>query len=116
MANYSFKNPPDVPDGTTIAGFNLTQAVPHTKIYKSKIGLIFRNCNLINCDIPSGSVIEHCIQLQISFCSWVHPGWYEMGYISLCPVDCSHRTTVDIITIDGLVVTNNNIYEDKGVD
>ena len=116
MPNYSFKQPPDVPDGSVIEGFNLVQGIPHTKIYEGKTGLTFRNCNLTNCDVPIDSVVESCLRVQVSFCSHNFPSWLENGYIPECVRDCIHKTIVDTVTVDGVVVDTNYTYEDKAVE
>lgn len=113
--NYSFKQPPDVPNGSVIEGHNLTQGVPHTKIYEGKTGLTFRNCNLVNCDVPAGSVVESCNKSQVSFCAHLHDSWLEKGYIPSEVTLCSHLVTTDVITIDGVAVDTNYTYEDKAV-
>jgi hypothetical protein len=116
VGNYSFKTTglPEPVNGV-VEGHNFTQGAPHTAIYTGQTGLTFRNCNLLNCDVPAGSVVERCNTGNMSFCSHVTPGWSEKGYISKCAADCSHRTVVDTVTIDGVTVDSNYTYEDKVV-
>jgi hypothetical protein len=116
MGNYSFKTTglPEPVNGV-VEGHNFTQGVPHTAIYAGQTGLTFRNCNLMNCDVPVGSIVEHGLRSQVSFCSHLHDRWLEKGHISECAADCSHRTGVDTVTIDGVAVHTNYTYEDKVV-
>lgn len=116
MANYSFKttNLPEPIDGV-IERHNFTQGTPHTKIYEGYSGLTFRMCNLLNCDVPAGSIIEDCLRLHVSYCSHLYPEWLAEGYISECAENCEHVTHIDNVTIDGVVVDQNYSYEDKGV-
>jgi len=115
MSNYSFQQPPDIPDNSIIDGGNYTQSVPHTKIYEGITGLIFRNCNLVNCDVPPDAIVENCNTKQVGFCSHLHPKMLEHGYISKCSISCQHLTGTDTVTIDGTQVDVNYIYSDKGV-
>jgi hypothetical protein len=115
MANYSFKELPAVENGAVIEGHNMVRAVPHTAIYEGVTGLTFRNCNLMNCDVPEDAAVEHCMRRHISYCSHVNPDWLFYGFISQCAVDCEHRTVIDTITIDGVAVDTNYTYENKAV-
>ena len=116
MGNYSFKivGLPEPVDGV-VEGHNFTQAVPHTPIYTGYTGLTFRNCNLLNCDVPADSVVERCQRSQVSFCSFLHDSWLSNGYIVACATNCTHLTVTDTVTIDGVAVDTNYTYEDKGV-
>jgi len=118
MGNYSFKTAglPEPVNGI-VEGHNFTQGVPHTTIYEGQTGLTFRNCNLLNCDVPADSIIDSCLRSQVSFCSHLHEPWLTVGYISACITSCSHLTVTDMVTIDGVAIdTNPNYtYEDTGV-
>ncbi len=116
MANYSFKTTglPEPVNGV-VEGHNFTQGAPHTKIYEGQAGLTFRNCNLLNCDVPGDAVVEGYTPCHISFCSHQHPEWLSRGFISECATDCTHRTIVDTFTIDGVAIDTHSTYEDKGV-
>jgi hypothetical protein len=116
MANYSFKELPAAENGAVIEGHNMVRAVPHTAIYEGVTGLTFRNCNLTNCDVPADATVISCLYpCQTSFCSHLNPGWLAAGFLSQCASDCEHRTIVDTITIDSVVVDTNYTYEDKAV-
>lgn len=113
MGNYSFKTAgfPEPINGV-VEGHNFLQGVPHTKIYDGYSGLIFRNCNLTNCDVPADSVLEHCLRVQVSFCSHLHEAWLKRGFISECSENCSHVVGFDEILIDGKNIVSNYSYED----
>jgi hypothetical protein len=115
MSNYSFK-PNTIPLGNdqTFTGDNFTQLVPHTKILEGYTGIVFNNCNLINCDLPVGAIKNSGVNYHLSFCSNLHPRWIEKG-LSQCVENCSHVVSVDNITIDGQVVGTYYYYEDKVV-
>lgn len=116
MGNYSFKTTglPEPVDGL-IEGHNFTQGTPHTSIYEGYSGLTFKNCNLVNCDVPVDSVFISCGTKQISFCSHLHLSWFNRGFISECGENCVHVTHIDNVTIDGVIVDSNYVYEDKAV-
>jgi hypothetical protein len=117
VGNYSFKttNLPEPVNGV-VEGHNFTQGNPHTAIYAGQTGLTFRNCNLMNCDVPAGSVVENSLYpIHVSFCSHVRPEWLENNYISACGTDCIHKTVTDTMTIDGVAIDTHITYEDKAV-
>ncbi len=117
MANYAFgeKPLPTVQNGHRFVRDNFTQVQPHTKIFEGITGLTFEGCALLNCDVPSDATLIDCSNGHASFCSHQHPKWLEKGAISQCAVDCIHRTSIDTITIDSMVVDTINYYTDKGV-
>ena len=116
MGNFSFKTTglPEPVNGV-VEGHNFTQGAPHTAIYAGVTGLTFRNCNLMNCDVPADATVISCLQTHRSFCSNLHDSWLAKEFISQCAVDCEHRTIVDTITVDGVAVDTNYTYEDKAV-
>ena len=118
MGNYSFKTKdlPKPDEKGVIEGHNFTQGNPHTKIYEGVKGLTFRNCNLINCDVPVDSIVDNCLTCHISFCSHTRPDMLAKGAISECAENCDHVVTIDNVTIDGVVVDTNYTYEDKAVE
>lgn len=68
MADYSNKdftgqdlsNRDDM-DGLTIEGSCFSHEKPNSECFPSNLsGVIFRNCNLDNCKIPDGNVLENC--------------------------------------------------------
>lgn len=118
MANYSFvaeKSLPIVKNGERLVRHNFTQAQPHTKIFLGITGLTFEGCALLNCDVPPDATLIDCSNGHASFCSHQHLKWLEKGAIPQCAVDCIHRTSIDTITIDGVVVDTINYYTDKGM-
>lgn len=117
MGNYSFKTTglPEPVNGV-VEGHNFTQGAPHTAIYTGYSGLTFRKCNLCNCDVPSGSAIEDCLgPVHTSFCSNLHPKMLAIGVIQECSTNCSHVTSTDTVTIDGVTVDTNYNYADSKV-
>ena len=115
MANYSFKELPAAENGATIEGHNMVRAVPHTAIYEGVTGLTFRNCNLINCDVPEDATVISCNTGHMEFCSHLYFNCPVLEYISQCADDCSHVVSVDTITIDSMAIDTNYTYEDKEV-
>jgi hypothetical protein len=114
MGNYAWTTGKELPDGTVFENDNFHQREPHTAIFSGKSGLTFRNCNLINCDIPADSVVEGGVRCHVSHCSNVHPEWTDKG-LTVCDVNCSHVTDTDTVTIDGVAVDTIYHYEDKAV-
>jgi hypothetical protein len=117
MPNYAFttgKAFPDAENGKVFVNTNFHQREPHTPIFVGKTGLTFRNCNLINCDVPADSVIESGIRCHIEYCSNLHPEWVAKG-LSACEENCSHVTATDSITIDSVVVDTVYHYADRRV-
>ena len=51
---------PKCADGDTFEACNLQQPVAHTAIGAGVKGLVFRKCNLMNCDVPKDAVVEQC--------------------------------------------------------
>ncbi len=112
MPNARFTQP-EFTNGQTVDGWNLTQLQPHTAIGEGVSGLIFRNCNLLNCDVPADAVVESCLHVHKSFCSHLHPDWVAHG-LPECVENCEHVADTDEITIDGETVTTNT-YADEVV-
>lgn len=118
MANYAWttgKPLPQVENGTTIEGWNLCQKLPHTKIFEGVTGLTFRNCNLINCDVPPDAVIEFCNRTQMEYCGHANPKLVERGILEACPTVCGHVTATDRVSIDGVLIETIYRYENKAV-
>src|SRR5574343_1021719 len=106
MANYAFTTGrplPEAQNGEVFESINFTQMLPHTKIFEGVQGLIFRKCNLINCDVPIGAVVESCLVAHIDFCTNVNPKFIDKGYPA-CSENCSHVTGTDEVRIDGVLV------------
>lgn len=119
MANYSFFVAkgiplPEVENGHVFEMCNFTQLLPHTKIFEGVTGLVFRKCNLVNCDVPVDAVIDDCLRSQIGFCSNVIPKLVDYG-LTQCPEVCDHVVDSDSVTIDGVLVDTIYYYENKVV-
>ena len=86
---------------------NFSQTIPHTKIGDD--GVIFRKCNLHNCDLAEGVILEDCSQVgrYVSWCS------HKVKFSDLpeCEEECEHSTkhTVEQDDEDDLVFYT---YED----
>jgi hypothetical protein len=113
MANYCFDGLANFTPqaGDVIEGKNFMQLFPHTAI--PNVPVVFRNCNLVNCDIPNGSMEEGCLHIQVDFCSHIHPELVERG-LAECGAECRHMASKEEIVIDGIVVDCIYSYEDKG--
>ena len=90
-------------DGEVISGCNFCQSTPWTPIAVGVSGLIFRDCNLVNCSPPADSVVESSNRAQIS------------RHTDSCTVDCEHLVSSEDIIVDGVVVDTILQYEDKVV-
>ena len=55
--NYVGVTPIDVPNNTVIAGKNFTQDSPWTEPF-SATGLVFEDCNLVNCLLPADAEVR----------------------------------------------------------
>ena len=111
MSNYSHGRLSnwEPSNGDTVEGHNFTQKYPHTDIGVGVTGLKFKDCNLVNCDIPADATVEGCNTTQISRCGHLNDNY-------TCTSDeCEHMTSKDIITIDGEVVDTIYEYADKVV-
>ena len=87
---------------------NFTQKHPHTMITDAE-GLIFQDCNLVNCDTPVSAVLVDCNTQQISRCGNLHDE-YD------CEENCSHVVDSDEIELDGVVVETIYQYAHTRVD
>lgn len=106
MANYAFTRGLPLPtanNGDTFEGYNFMQAQPHTPIFAGVTGLVFRKCNLMNCDVPVDAVVDDCLRIHKSLCSHNHPKWVDKG-LAECVENCNHVIEIDVIKIDGVEV------------
>jgi len=102
----------NVSNGDTVESCNLTQLNPNTAICAGYSGLTFIRCNLLNCVVPSGSIVEDCLTIQKSFCSHLGPDMVDFAGLSGCADDCSHVVDSDEIWIDGVLAEKIYHYED----
>jgi hypothetical protein len=117
MANYAWTTGralPDVENGTIFENENFSRRDPHTAIFAGKTGLVFKNCNLVNCDVPADATVQGGARGHVSRCSNIHPDWVEKG-LTACSQNCTHVVSTDTVTIDGVVVDTIYYYSDKGV-
>jgi hypothetical protein len=109
MANYSGSRIVNctAKNGDTLQDHNFCQESPGTEILVGLSGLTFIECNLVNCKLPVGSVIQHCNTAQIDRCSHNH------DFLSYqCGAECRHMVGKEDITVDGVVVDTLYSYED----
>jgi hypothetical protein len=107
--NYKRLSPVNTQDGDIFDNCNIAQLYPHTGICVDKIGLTFKGCNLLNCDIPAGSTVEDCLMVHKSFCSHIHP---EFELSPACTNNCSHVVDIDEVWIDSVLIDTIYHYED----
>ena len=86
----------EIEDNTVFEDCNFTQVMPFTETLKEKRNLIFRDCNLVNCKLPSDATVIGGIQQQISFCSHDNPEFMKHG-LSECGGNCDHISTLRYI-------------------
>jgi len=110
MANYSFADPTDIPDGSTISSGNFTQLLPGTEIMVGK-ALVITGGNWTNVKRQPEWVVTGGNWTQISRCSHLHPGLVQQG-LPVCPEDCAHQIEFEDIVVDGVVVDTISRYED----
>ena len=114
MPNYAWTTGKALPENESVfRDCNFAQMAPHTKIFEGRTGLVFKNCNLMNCDIPPDSVVEGGLRCHVSYCSHQHPRWVEKGLLE-CETLCKHLIDSDTITVDGLLIDTVYYYADKG--
>lgn len=94
--------------GDIIESCNLFQKYPHTKITEV-VGLTFRMCNLVNCDLPADALVEGMKAYHISYCGHLNDGY-------TCAIDCEHVVSSEQIIVDGVVVDTLYEYADRRVD
>jgi hypothetical protein len=68
--NFANLDPADIPFDTEFVNCNFTQSTPidsgggvmvgHQLFPGSTVGVIFRNCNLVNCETPVNAQVENC--------------------------------------------------------
>ena len=56
---------PKFREGDVFEDCNLAQEEPNTPVATGAKGLIFRRCNLVNCDLPPDAVIESSLHCQV---------------------------------------------------
>ncbi|MCP3683577.1 MAG: hypothetical protein GY861_12890 [bacterium] len=101
----------EVSSGDEFVQCNLSRSVPHTEIFKGLTELKFIDCNLLNCDVPKGSVIVGGLHIHKSICSHLHKNRLDAGEITECEENCEHVIDSDEVFPDFIVYK----YEDKVV-
>jgi hypothetical protein len=117
MSNYAFNRASKLSgtkDGTAFEGCNFFQCVPGTKILEGVSGLVFRDCNLINCSVPKDAIVDGCNVSQVSFCSHLHPEYVQAG-LPECQENCAHVVSVEEIQLQGTVLYSIYQREDQSL-
>jgi hypothetical protein len=110
---YCFTDPA-AENGDEFVECNLEQLVPNTPVMTGKTGLVFRECRLINCQLPVGSVVAKCNTRQINFCTNIHPE--RVGFGQTAEVEnCPHVIGTDILEGEGGQTITIYHYEDEEV-
>ncbi len=104
-------------NGDEFIGCNLSQIIPHTKVFEGITELVFTRCNVMNCDFPADATLINCyLIMHKDLCSHNYPKRVEREQMVACPVDCKHVDgEPDIITIDGVLVDTFYYYKDLEV-
>jgi len=117
MPNYAWttgRSLPQVENGHVFEFTNFSQKFPHTPIFTGVTGLVFRNCNLVNCDIPPDATVESCNRCQVEFCTNVWPRLVAKGFPA-CAENCAHVVDSDEIRVGGTLVDTVRRYKNKRV-
>lgn len=101
-----------IENGDVFEDCNFAQYVTGFDLFSGRSGLTFRRCNLVNVEVPWGSIIEDCLVLTKSFCKNLHP---DKTDVPSCVENCSHVVDTDVVMIDGQVVDTIYHYEDTVV-
>ena len=115
MANYAFTTGRDLPSASNGERFeycNFMQAEPNTAIFEGVSGLVFENCNLINCTLPPDAQIIDCLHIQKELCANLYTDWAAKGLIPAEPENCPHVIDSYQVFIDGQLVDTVYHYED----
>jgi len=118
MANYAWTTGNALPsseNGQIFENCNFHQKAPHTAIFSGVTGLIFRDCNLINCDLPADAVTVRCGTDHYEYCANANPKLVERGLLTAEPENCSHVTGSDTIQVAGVTVETVYYYANKKV-
>jgi len=111
MANYSFKDPDDIPDGSVINSGNFTQLAPNTEIMKG-LTLTINGGNFTNVKKQPEWTVNGGNFTQINRCSHNWASYVAHG-LTECKVECSHMVSKEEIRIDGVLVDTIYTYEDE---
>lgn len=111
--NNSYQQSVECSDGGAFEECNFAQLLPHTAILTGKTGIKFTRCNLLNCDVPAGSVVEDCLTVHIDRCANL-PQNADIG-LPAEDANCRHVVATDTVSIDGVVVETIYQYENTVV-
>uniref|UniRef100_A0A6M3IL01 Uncharacterized protein n=1 Tax=viral metagenome TaxID=1070528 RepID=A0A6M3IL01_9ZZZZ len=71
--NFSGNSSPPCSNGDEFVRRNLAQLLPHTTICVGVTGLTFRDCLLVNCELPTDAIRIRGNIAQIDRCAHLHP-------------------------------------------
>jgi hypothetical protein len=106
--NWAYATVPQWAPDTEFVDCNFCQALPNTAI-GGAVPATFRRCNLINCSVPSGSVIDDCTVMQMDYCYWVHKNDDNFSSLPVEVENCRHVDSSEVIQVDGITI--ETIYE-----
>ena len=104
-ANWSMQTPP-LRSGDTVEDSNLYQLISGTGV--NAAGVVFRNCNLTNCNVTGAALIENSNTSQIDLCYWLH----RDKDLPAEPDNCRHVVDTDTIEVDGVVIATEYTRKD----
>jgi len=99
-----------VSDGDTFERCNLSR-LGQESLFSGITGLIFRNCNLVNCLLPPDTTVENCLHIQKSFCTHKLDEKKVVHNLTPCEENCSHVVDMDEIEVDGVVLLTKYYYK-----
>lgn len=107
---------PQLYAGDVISRTNFEQLEPRTPVGEGVPKITLKKCNVLNCLFLKGTALEQCYEMQVSFCSHLHPELVKRG-LSECKVDCKHCVeSIPEVIIEGRVVAKDvRQYRDKVV-
>jgi hypothetical protein len=106
--NFSRKQP-KAADGDVFVDCNLAQAAPHTPICAGATNLRFTRCNLSNCDVPAGSIIEDSLTCHVA----VVKDAVEEPILSSSDVKRTETTIREVERKDGSKVRYTQVIEKR---
>ena len=81
-----------VTDGDVFENCNFSQSVVDTDIFVGKQDLVFVDCNLDNCKLPTGSKTRGGSRNRKSLCTNIMP---HLEVTERCPENCEHVISTD---------------------
>lgn len=104
-----------IANGDIFEKCNFSQCIPHTDICVGYDNLTFTDCNLMNCDVPAGSVVNGGLTIQKELCANLHPDLVDQEILIAESENCDHVVDVDEIYIDDELIDVIYYYKDVKV-